>query len=119
MKKPKRSPITPEQIECAARAKAIYLDRKESIGLTQDQIAASMDITQSAVTQFLNGTVAMSLRAKFNMAKALKCRIGDIDPELADLSYLDQRDRELIEGFRSLSPDLQAFVETAIKQRQP
>ena len=89
MKTMKRDLTEIESTECAA-LKAIFVrtqkERRESgaTKLTQDSAANFLgDMTQGAVSQYLNGDTALNLKAAIGFAKLLKCNISDFSPRLA------------------------------------
>lgn len=81
MKTPKR--LTEEQLNDAARLKALYESKKKSLGITQQDIADGLDITQSAVGHYLNGRNALNVSSALMFAKFLEVQVGDFSPHLA------------------------------------
>ena len=81
MKTPKR--LTEEQLSDAARLKALYESKKKSLGITQQDIADGLDITQSAVGHYLNGRNALNVSSALMFAKFLEVQVGDFSPHLA------------------------------------
>jgi len=73
----KRKPLTPEQEQEADRLKEIYRQRKAEARargerLTQEDVAELCGWTgQSAVSQYLNGRIALNLDALLKLSKAL------------------------------------------------
>lgn len=67
--------ITKADIAAAAKLKAVWAARAKSLGLTQEAIGAELDITQGAVSQYLNGKISMNYRTL-----AVFCRALGIDP---------------------------------------
>lgn len=85
----KRDLTSVESAECAA-LKAIFVrsqkERRDTgaAKLTQESAANFLgDMTQGAVSQYLNGDTALNLKAAIGFAKLLKCRISDFSPRLA------------------------------------
>lgn len=78
-------PLTPEQLEDAARLKRIFEARKaEDKSITQESIAAACGWkTQSAAYQYLAGLVPLNLDALIKFSLALDVPITEISPILA------------------------------------
>jgi predicted transcriptional regulator len=72
MKNPKR--LTTEQQKDSERLKAIYESKKKSLGITQQDIADKLNITQSAVGHYLNGRNALNVSSALMFAKIRRCR---------------------------------------------
>ena len=92
MKKPIRTPLTPEQLADAQRLSEIYkrrvIESKGSTGsvpLTQTEVGerCGWNSPQSTVSQYLNGKVALNLDALVKLAKALDFEPREVSPELA------------------------------------
>lgn len=83
MKKIKRTELTPEQLTEAKRLKEIYSQRKAEARargehLTQEDIAEACGWTgQSAVSQYMNGRIALNLEAVIKLSQVL-----DFDPSI-------------------------------------
>ncbi len=92
MKKPVRTPLTDEQLADAERLRAIYKQRvAESRArgdrpvLNQTEVGERCEwrSPQSAVSQYLNGNVALNLDALVKLSKALDFEPSDVSPTLA------------------------------------
>lgn len=85
-KNSRKLPLAEWQIEDSQRLKALYGRKRSELGLTQDRIAADLGegVTQGAVSHFMNGRTALSLRAAVVFAKALQVPVSDFSPTLAD-----------------------------------
>ncbi|MDU2939109.1 MAG: LexA family transcriptional regulator [Enterobacteriaceae bacterium] len=81
MKTPKR--LSEEQLNDAARLKALYESKKKDLGITQQDIADELNITQSAVGHYLNGRNALNVSSALMFAKLLGVQIKDFSPHLA------------------------------------
>ncbi|AYH09393.1 peptidase S24 [Pectobacterium parmentieri] len=79
----KKKPLTTEQLEDAKRLKALYESKKKSLGVTQQQIADELDITQGAVGHYLNGRNALNVAVASVFAKILQVPMSDFSPTLA------------------------------------
>lgn len=85
----KRELTAEEKTECA-KLKAIFLRvqnerkaRNES-KLTQDVAAHALGYsTQGAISQYLNGSLALNITAAIGFAKLLNCTVADFSPRLA------------------------------------
>lgn len=92
MKKPTRTPLTEAQLEDAERLRNIYLTRvKESRERNDHPVLNQTEVgercewksPQSAVSQYLNGKVALNLDALVRLAKALDFEPAEVSPTLA------------------------------------
>jgi transcriptional regulator with XRE-family HTH domain len=78
--------FTEEQKEVARRLKRTWDEKRETLGLTQEKVAELFGWSNaSAVSQYLNGTVALNVEAVLRFAKILRVHPTDIMPELEEL----------------------------------
>jgi len=84
-KNSRKVPLADWQVEDSKRLKALYNQKRAELGLTQDRIAAELGdgVTQGAVSHFMNGRTALSLRAASVFAKALQVPVSEFSPNLA------------------------------------
>ncbi|MNO33990.1 putative HTH-type transcriptional regulator [compost metagenome] len=84
-KNSRKVPLADWQVEDSQRLKALYNAKRAELGLTQDRIAAELGegVTQGAVSHFMNGRTALSLRAAAVFAKALQVPVSAFSPRLA------------------------------------
>ncbi|NIE73030.1 LexA family transcriptional regulator [Pantoea sp. Ap-967] len=90
-KNSRKVPLADWQVEDSKRLKALYNQKRAELGLTQDRIAAELGegVTQGAVSHFMNGRTALSIRAASVFAKALQVPVSAFSPRLAgDLDAL-------------------------------
>lgn len=78
---PKKN-LTAEQLDDAAKLKALYESKKKELGVTQYTIADELGITQGAVGHYLNGRNALNLSVAAAFAKILQVSISDFSPSL-------------------------------------
>ncbi len=78
---PKKN-LTTEQLDDAAKLKALYESKKKELGVTQYTIADELGITQGAVGHYLNGRNALNLSVAAAFAKILQVSISDFSPSL-------------------------------------
>lgn len=89
MKKVTRTQLTDEQIRESTRIKAIYTQRKEEARargerLTQGDVAQACGWTgQSAVSQYMNGRIALNLDALIKLSKVLNFDPHEVSQRLA------------------------------------
>ncbi|MCX2891655.1 LexA family transcriptional regulator [Pseudomonas sp. DCB_BI] len=85
-KNSRKVPLSDWQVEDAQRLKALYNQKRAELGLTQDRIAAELGegVTQGAVSHFMNGRTALSLRAAAVFARALQVPISEFSPKLSE-----------------------------------
>lgn len=84
-KNSRKTPLAEWQLEDSQRLKALYSQKRAELGLTQEKIASELGegVTQGAVSHFMNGRTALSLRAASVFAKALKVPVSEFSPRLA------------------------------------
>ncbi len=70
--------LTEEQQKDAERLKAIYDSKKKTLGITQQDIADELNITQSAVGHYLNGRNALNVSSALMFAKILEVQIEEL-----------------------------------------
>lgn len=74
--------ITPADFAAATRLRAIWNAKKKKLGLTQSNVAEESGISQSAISQYLNGAIALNTDTILYFARILECAPTDIRPEL-------------------------------------
>lgn len=81
----RKLPLEDWQKDDAARLKALFQAKKAELGLTQERIAAELgeNVTQGAVSHFLNARTALSLKAAAVFARVLQVRVSDFSETLA------------------------------------
>lgn len=98
---PKRTPSA-EDIKAAERLKALWNTRKKDLGINQYTFAADNGITQSLVSQYLNGTKPLNIKYVMIFATALKVTPQDIYPELfKNINLETLGDDEFVELYKS------------------
>ncbi|KFD19673.1 phage repressor [Tatumella ptyseos ATCC 33301] len=75
--------LTTEQLEDAARLKALYESKKKQLKVTQYTIADDMGISQGAVGHYINGRIALNVPVVTDFARILQVQVSDISPKLA------------------------------------
>jgi phage repressor protein C with HTH and peptisase S24 domain len=96
----RRTLLTPADKAAAKRAKALWLQAKQrNPELTQEAIAARLDITQGAVSQYLNGTTAINFRTALAFANLFGCAIEDIRSDLPELKHTATLVRDADPGY--------------------
>lgn len=94
----KKKPLTKEQLEDAKRLKAIYEQKKSVLGLSQEGIAFSMGIGQSAVGAIFNGVNALNANNAAMLANILQVGIEEFSPSIA---------KEISDLYKAISSDVQ------------
>jgi len=75
-----------DEIEDAKRLKEIWKNKKDQMHLSQVKAAHELGYnSQGAISQYLNGKVALNLAAVAKFANLLKVNVGDISPRYARL----------------------------------
>lgn len=70
-----------EKIECQ-KLRSIYESKKRDLGISQQTIADKLDVSQGAVSQYLNGSNALNLRAATAFADVLQVSIADFSERI-------------------------------------
>lgn len=98
----RRLPLSDWQLQDSERLKAIFHKKRADLGLTQEKLAAELGdtVTQGAISHFMNGRTALSIKAATVFARALKVPVSEISPTLASrieemASSLDHAGRKL------------------------
>lgn len=77
---------TVEELEDAKRLKRVWTERKDQLHLNQVKAAKELGYSsQGAVSQYLNGKVAMNLETVAKFAKLLRVEIKDISPRYSSM----------------------------------
>ena len=83
---PKSRPLSEEDKIAASNLREVWALRKNLLGLTQEKAAEQLGYaTQSAVSQYLRGDIALNTEAVLKFAKLLRVSPGMIDPRVSDL----------------------------------
>jgi transcriptional regulator with XRE-family HTH domain len=77
--------ITPEDLAAAARLKALWEQKQKERGFTQETAADELGITQGAVSQYINGGIALGIAATIKFARFLGCEPSEIRPDYEHL----------------------------------
>lgn len=80
----KRSKPTAADIAAAARLKKIWNAKARALGLTQERMAGLMDMTQGAISQYVNGVIPLNYRAVMEFSRALECEPEEIRADLPE-----------------------------------
>lgn len=84
--------LTPEEKAECERLKALWTSWKARNRQTQEYAADQLGFrTQGAVSQYLNGKIALNLPVAIKWAKLLDCQVADFSPRLAAQLPPDQQ----------------------------
>jgi len=83
--------ITDADKDAARRLRAIWESKKQELKLTQLAVANEIGTSQSAISQYLNGTIALNTDAVIVFAKLLQCEPKDIRPVLGRKLKINRR----------------------------
>jgi SOS-response transcriptional repressor LexA len=83
--------ITDADKDAAKRLLAIWESKKQELKLTQTAMAEEIGTSQSAISQYLNGTIALNTDAVIAFAKLLQCEPKDIRPVLGRKLKINRR----------------------------
>jgi len=82
----KKNVITEEDTLVSKRLREIWDEKKEELGLSQEKAAGRMGFsTQAAVSQFLNGRIALNKENVLKFAELLGVSPEEIDPSIEPL----------------------------------
>ena len=87
--------ITAADKDAARRLLAIWESKKQELKLTQVTVADEIGTSQSAISQYLNGTIALNTDAVLVFAKLLQCEPKDIRPVLGRKLRIQQKKRRI------------------------
>lgn len=79
----KKKELSPEALKECAALKAIFVDKRDELGLTQEKAAAALGMNQGSFSHYLNGRNALNLSFASSVAKLLGVRVSDFSPRLA------------------------------------
>lgn len=75
-----------EELEDAKRLKEIWKSKKEKLHLSQVKAAEELGYnSQGAISQYLNGKVALNIQAVAKFAKLLRVSVAEISPRYAQM----------------------------------
>lgn len=80
----RRSKPTKADLAAATRLRALWDARAKPLGLTQDKMAESMEITQGGVNHYLRGRMPLNYHAVLSFAKALEVEPSEIRKDLPE-----------------------------------
>ena len=83
--------ITDADKDAARKLRAIWESKKQELKLTQLAVANEIGTSQSAISQYLNGTIALNTDAVIVFAKLLQCEPKDIRPVLGRKLKINRR----------------------------
>ena len=83
--------ITDADKDAARRLRAIWEAKKQELKLTQVTVAEEIGTSQSAISQYLNSTIALNTDAVIVFAKLLQCEPKDICPVLGSKLTINRR----------------------------
>jgi len=121
MENSRKSKPTPADVAAAAKLKLEWQGRARSLGLTQDQVADELGITQGAVSQYLNGKIPMNYRTLVVFCRLLGINDTDVRRDLPEQQLLgpptDSGDWADIKGYAQAiglggGPEAQEYAET-------
>lgn len=106
-------PLTPEQLEDAARLKKLFLSwqqqqRDSGAPVSQEAAAEQLGFNQSALSQYLNGKIPLNVAAATKFAELLGQQISVFSPRLHD---------QLMEYASAVLPDEPAANDSAALPR--
>lgn len=83
--------LSKSELAVCRRLRALWTERKDELGLTQDNAAAALGITQGAVSHYLNALNAVGFEAMFQWAQLLRVHPYEIDPTFRERLPTDLR----------------------------
>lgn len=76
--------ITNTDLENAARLARVWRQKKDELNLTQEKLAEEWAVSQSTISQYLNGRIALNTDAVLRFAKRLEVSPLQIAPDLLE-----------------------------------
>lgn len=76
--------LSAEQINESKALKKIYIDKKDILGINQQDLADAINAGQAAVSHYMNGVNALNLKVAASFAQMLQVPISSFSPRLAD-----------------------------------
>lgn len=80
----KRQLTATEQAECAA-LKKIYMAKRKELDLTQERLAEAFNMSQTAVSMYLNGYNALNVMSAAKFSSVLNEPVSSFSPRIASL----------------------------------
>lgn len=104
--------ITQDDLEAARRLRDQWNARQRERGFTQETASDALGMTQGAVSQYLNGRLALGVAATIRFARFLNCQPTDIRPDYEHMlaTRLSLEAYELATQWDAIPPDDQMKV---------
>jgi predicted transcriptional regulator len=83
--------ITKDDLEAALNLKSIWMSKKEFLQLTQLKVSQELGTTQSTISQYLSGTIALNTDATLKFSTILQCKPEEIRPELINTNLIQEK----------------------------
>ncbi|MCX8596773.1 helix-turn-helix domain-containing protein [Gilliamella sp. B3486] len=80
----KKKNLSTEQMNESKALKRIYLDKKDILGINQQDLADAITAGQAAVSHYMNGVNALNLKVASAFAQILQVPISSFSPRLAE-----------------------------------
>ena len=80
----KKKKLSTEQITESKALKRIYIDKKDILGINQQDLADAISAGQAAVSHYMNGVNALNLKVASAFAQILQVPISSFSPRLAE-----------------------------------
>lgn len=80
----KKNNLSAEQINESRLLKKIYLEKKDELGINQQDLADAINAGQAAVSHYMNGVNALNLKVAAAFANMLQVPISSFSPRIAD-----------------------------------
>lgn len=87
MAKTNRRALTAEEQEARDNLRRIWNEKKSELRITQESAAHKMDISQGAVSHYLNGIIPLNMGAIFKFSELLKVNPNEISRDLVPHIY--------------------------------
>jgi len=102
----KRTLNSTELAECRA-LKAIFLERRDELGLTQASMAERMGVSQTAVSMYMNGHNALNVAAASKFAQILDVPVGRFSPRISTIIQAMANGAGMAEAFRKKADEIE------------
>ncbi|CAI8775301.1 XRE family transcriptional regulator [Pseudomonas donghuensis] len=84
----KKKPLPQDRIEECSALKAIFLEKRKELGLTQEKAAEALGMNQGSFSHYLNGRNSLNVEFAAKVAKLLGVPVSSFSPRLAGVIEL-------------------------------
>lgn len=115
----KKRTLSPEQAAECERLKNIYRSSSRSRGVTQSAMADALNISQAAVSHYLNGQNPLNIRVAAAFSQMLEIPVRAFSPRLADQIEETVKAAQIGEMASKESPNISFTAQPAMSYKYP